>query len=130
MAWARWASAVVAAGIMAVPFLFWTTNPAAFLSGTLVGAFAFGLAVGTRPEPGTSAVAAMTGPDTPPGWSYNPSAWTQRLPIIFLALIGLLVARYLTAYQLGQISGVREPCFPRSEERQVGKEGGNACRSR
>src|SRR3546814_4753199 len=82
MAWARWASAVVAAGIMAVPFLFWTTNPAAFLSDTLVGAFAFGLAVGTRPEPGTSAVAAMTGPDTPPGWSYNPSAWTQRLPII------------------------------------------------
>src|SRR3546814_1174245 len=35
MAWARWASAVVAAGIMAVPFLFWTTNPAAFLSDTL-----------------------------------------------------------------------------------------------
>src|SRR3546814_1230480 len=45
-------------------------------------------------------------------WSYNPSAWTQRLPIIFLALIGLLVARYLTAYQLGQISGVWEPFFP------------------
>src|SRR3546814_15484960 len=40
------------------------------------------------------------------------SAWTQRLPIIFLALIGLLVARYLTAYQLGQISGVWEPFFP------------------
>ncbi|MCF8709676.1 NAD-dependent epimerase/dehydratase family protein [Rhizorhapis sp. SPR117] len=112
MAWARWASAAVAAGIMAVPFLFWTTNPAAFLSDTLVGAFAFGLAVGTRPEPGTSIIAAMTGPDTPPGWSYNPSAWTQRLPIIFLALIGLLVARYLTAYQLGQIDGVWEPFFP------------------
>src|SRR3546814_6202012 len=82
------------------------------LADTLVGACAFGPAVGTRPEPGTSAVAAMTGPDTPPGWSYNPSAWTQRLPIIFLALIGLLVARYLTAYQLGQISGVWEPFFP------------------
>src|SRR3546814_15579015 len=54
----------------------------------------------------------MTGPDTPPGWSYNPSAWTQRLPIIFLALIGVLVARYLTAYQLGQISGAWEPFFP------------------
>src|SRR3546814_1702422 len=95
MAWARWASAVVAAGIMAVPFLFWTTNPAAFLSDTLVGAFAFGLAVGTRPEPGTSAVAAMTGPDTPPGWSSNPSDWKQRLPIIFLATDGLAVQRSL-----------------------------------
>lgn len=112
LAWARWACAAVAAGIMAIPFLFWTTNPAAFLSDTLVGAFAFGLAVGTRPEPGTSVVAAMTGPDIPPGWSYNPSEWTQRLPIILLALIGLLVARYLTAYQLEQVDGVWEPFFP------------------
>lgn len=112
LAWARWASAAVAAGIMAVPFLFWTGNPAAFLSDTLVGAFAFGLAVGTRPEPGTSVVAAMTGPEIPPGWSYNPSAWTQRLPIIFLALIGVLIARYLSAYQLGQIDSVWEPFFP------------------
>lgn len=112
MAWARWASAAVAAGIMAVPFLFWTSNPAAFLSDTLVGAFAFGLAVGTRPEPGPSMVAAMTGPDIPPGWSYNPSGWAQRLPIILFALIGLLVARYLSAYQLGQVSGVWDPFFP------------------
>ncbi len=111
LAWARWASAAVAAGIMAIPFLFWTTNPAAFISDTLVGAFAFGLAVGTRPEPGTSVVASMTGPDIPPGWSYNPSNWTQRIPIIFLALVGLLVARYLTAYQLGQIDGVWDPFF-------------------
>lgn len=110
--WARWASAAVAAGIMAVPFLFWTQNPAAFLSDTLVGALAFGLAVGTRPEPGPSVVASMTGPDVPPGWSYNPSTWTQRIPIIFLALIGLLVSRYLTAYQLGQVDGVWDPFFP------------------
>ncbi len=54
----------------------------------------------------------MTGPEIPPGWSYNPSAWTQRLPIIFLALVGLLIARYLSAYQLGQIDSVWEPFFP------------------
>ncbi|MEW9856965.1 vitamin K epoxide reductase family protein [Novosphingobium sp. M1R2S20] len=112
LTWARWAQAGVAALIMAVPFLFWTENPAAFLSDTLVGAFAFGLAVGTRPEPGPSILASMTGPDVPPGWSYNPSTWTQRIPIIFLALIGLLVARYLTAYQLGHISSVWDPFFP------------------
>ncbi|WP_347302688.1 NAD-dependent epimerase/dehydratase family protein [Croceibacterium sp. TMG7-5b_MA50] len=110
--WARWASAATAAGIMAVPFLFWTENPAAFLSDTLVGAFAFGLAVGTKPEPGPSMVASTTGPDVPPGWSYNPSTWTQRIPIIALALVGLLVSRYLTAYQLGQVSGVWDPFFP------------------
>ena len=112
MTWARWSSAAVGAGIMAVPFLFWTSNPASFLSDTLVGALAFGLAVGTRPEAGPSVVASMTGPDIPPGWSYNPSSWTQRIPIIFLALVGLLVARYLTAYQLGHISGVWDPFFP------------------
>ena len=111
MGWARWGAAAVAAAIMAVPFVFWTTNPAAFISDTLVGAFAFGFAVGTRPDPGPSIVAAMTGPDVPPGWSYNPSAWTQRVPIIFLALVGLLVSRYLTAYQLGQVDGVWDPFF-------------------
>jgi nucleoside-diphosphate-sugar epimerase len=109
--WARWASAATGAAIMAIPFVFWTENPASFLSDTLVGALAFGLAVGTRPEPGPSIVAAMTGPETPAGWSYNPSNWTQRLPIIFLALIGLFVARYLTSYQLGHISGVWDPFF-------------------
>ncbi|MHB9878356.1 NAD-dependent epimerase/dehydratase family protein [Pacificimonas sp. ICDLI1SI03] len=109
--WARWASAGVGAAIMAVPFLFWTENPASYLSDTLVGALAFGLAVGTRPEPGPSMVASMTGPEVPPNWSFNPSAWTQRIPIIFLALIGLLVSRYLTGYQLDHVSGVWDPFF-------------------
>jgi uncharacterized membrane protein len=112
MGWARWAQAGIAALIMAIPFVFWTTNPAAFLSDTLIGALALGFAVGTRPEVGPSAIAAVEGPDIPPGWSYNPSGWAQRIPIIFLALIGLLVARYLTAYQLGQIDGVWDPFFP------------------
>lgn len=111
MTWARWASAGTAAVIMAVPFLFWTSNPAAFLSDTFIGALAFGLAVGTRPEPGPSMAAASSGPDIPPGWTYNPSNWTQRVPIIFLALVGLLVARYLTAYQLEQIDSVWDPFF-------------------
>jgi len=47
----------------------------------------------------------------PPGWSFNPSAWTQRLPIILLALIGLYVSRYLAAYQLGYIPDVWDPFF-------------------
>ena len=111
LGWARWAAAGVAALIMAVPFLFWTHNPAAFLSDTLVGLFAFGLAIGTKPEVGPSPVAAITGPSTPPGWSYNPSTWVQRMPIIVLAVVGLLVSRYLSNYQLEQIDGVWEPFF-------------------
>src|SRR5690606_8201373 len=32
MPWARWGTAALGAALMAVPFLFWTENPAAFLS--------------------------------------------------------------------------------------------------
>ena len=63
------------------------------------------------PSPRVSPLAATTGPDVPPGWGYNPSAWTQRLPIIALALIGLYVSRYLAAYQLGLVDNVWEPFF-------------------
>jgi nucleoside-diphosphate-sugar epimerase len=109
--WARWACAAIGALVMAVPFLFATANGSAYLSDTLVGAMIFGFAVCTKPDPGPSALAVLTGPDTPPGWSYNPSTWTQRLPIIVLALVGLYVSRYLAAYQLGQVPGVWEPFF-------------------
>jgi len=74
-------------------------------------ALIFGFAVCTKPEPGVSAIAALTGPVVPPGCSYNPSKWTQRLPIIALAILGLYVSRYLAAYQLGYIPGVWDPFF-------------------
>ena len=109
--WARWLCAGLGALVMAAPFLFWTANGAAYLSDTLVGGLIFGLAVGTKPEPGPALIARCGGPTIPPGWSYNPSAWTQRLPIIALAIVGLIVARYLAAYQLGAIDGVWEPFF-------------------
>ena len=109
--WARWLCAGIGALVMGVPFLFSTANAAAYLSDTLVGALIFGFAVCTKPEPGPSAMAALTGPEVPPDWSYNPSSWTQRLPIIALAILGLYVSRYLAAYQLGHIPDVWDPFF-------------------
>lgn len=109
--WARWLCAGIGALVMAAPFLFSTVSAAAYLSDTIVGALIFGFAVCTRPEPGTSAIAALTGPAVPPGWSYNPSNWTQRLPIIALAILGLYVSRYLAGYQLGHIPDVWDPFF-------------------
>jgi nucleoside-diphosphate-sugar epimerase len=114
LGWARWLTAAVGVLIMAVPFLFWTENGAAYLSDTLVGGLIFAFAVGSRPEVGPTPLAATTGPYTPPGWSYNPSTWSQRLPIILLAVVGLEVSRYLAAYQLGHVDGVWEPFFPGS----------------
>lgn len=47
----------------------------------------------------------------PPGWSSNPSAWSQRLPIIGIALIGVAVSSYLALFQLGYLETVWEPFF-------------------
>ena len=107
----RWGVAAVAVWIMAAPLVFWTESAAAYLNGTLTGAAIFGLAVCTRPAPGIGTLAATTGPTVPPGWDYSPSAWTQRLPIIALAVLGLLVSRYLAAYQMGHVDSLWEPFF-------------------
>lgn len=109
--WARWLCAGIGAVVMTLPFLWSTANGAAYLSDTLVGALIFGLAVCSKPEPGSSAIAATTGPSIPLGWSYNPSEWSQRVPIIVLALLGLYVSRYLAGYQLGHISHLWDPFF-------------------
>ena len=108
---ARWACAGIGAVVMASPFLVSTAHAAAYLSDTLVGALIIGFAVCTKPEPSFSIVATLTGPAVPPGWSFNPSSWTQRLPIILLAILGLYVSRYLAAYQLGHIPNVWDPFF-------------------
>jgi uncharacterized membrane protein len=47
----------------------------------------------------------------PRGWSYNPSGWRQRLPIVALALVGTAIAAYLSLYQLDVVADVWEPFF-------------------
>ncbi|WP_197422645.1 MULTISPECIES: hypothetical protein [unclassified Phenylobacterium] len=52
-----------------------------------------------------------TATSAPPGWTYSPSTYLQRLPIIVLGAVGFVLARILTAYQLGHVDGVWEPFF-------------------
>ncbi len=47
----------------------------------------------------------------PPGWSYNPSRWGERIPILALALVGFAIASYLAAFQLGLVKDVFDPFF-------------------
>jgi uncharacterized membrane protein len=61
--------------------------------------------------PGMSREGMMDQSTVPPGWTYSPSSWLQRLPIIALGFFGFLIARYLAAYQLGQVGAVWEPFF-------------------
>ncbi len=49
--------------------------------------------------------------DTPAGWVYNPSAWSQRVPIALLALVGFGIAGWLTLFQVGVLPGIWEPFF-------------------
>jgi len=47
----------------------------------------------------------------PPGWDKNPSSWSERLPIVVLALIGFGIATYLALYQWRIFATVWEPFF-------------------
>ncbi|MEQ9812811.1 MAG: vitamin K epoxide reductase family protein [Azospirillaceae bacterium] len=109
--WARWAAAAVGVWLMFAPLAFWVPTAAAYANGTLAGALAIGFAVLIPPTPGVDPVAARTGPTIPPGWEFTPSSWFQRLPIIILAVVGLLISRHMAAYQLGHVETAWEPLF-------------------
>ncbi|MDF1726488.1 MAG: NAD-dependent epimerase/dehydratase family protein [Sulfitobacter sp.] len=108
---ARWVMAGAGALLMASPVLFWAETSGAYINSFLVGSLIAGFAVSMKPIPGVSIAAAETGPSIPPGWSFNPSTWIQRAPVILLAFVGLYVSLYLCAYQLELIDGVWEPFF-------------------
>jgi Vitamin K epoxide reductase family len=44
-------------------------------------------------------------------FGYNPSAWSQRLPICLLALVAFFIAVYMALYQWRLIPGVWDPIF-------------------
>lgn len=49
--------------------------------------------------------------EIPPGWDANPSSWSQRIPIIVLAILGGLTAGWLALYQQEIVDTVWEPFF-------------------
>tara|TARA_R110000823_G_scaffold27609_25_gene80627 strand:- start:48640 stop:51099 length:2460 start_codon:yes stop_codon:yes gene_type:complete len=108
---ARWMTAAVGLWVVSAPLLLWAPTAASYLNGTLVGSMVIGFSVLTRPAPGVSPAAALTGPTIPPGWQYSPSSWFQRLPIIILAFVGFFIAHYLGTYQLEHVDGVWDPFF-------------------
>jgi nucleoside-diphosphate-sugar epimerase len=110
-AWTQWGTTVVGLWLLFAPLVFWTPSDAAYLNDTIVGALAIMFSVLVPMMPGMSHEGMMDASTVPPGWTYSPSSWLQRLPIIALGFFGFLIARYLTAYQLGQIGSVWEPFF-------------------
>lgn len=109
----RWAIASLGLWLLFAPLVFWTAHPAAYANATLVGSLAIAFSVLIPAPPGRAHYDVMLepGPETPPGWSYNPSDWIQRGPIIAMAFLGFFLSRYLAAYQLGHIANPWDPFF-------------------
>jgi uncharacterized membrane protein len=110
---ARWALCFTGIWLLFAPLVLWTSDAAAFANDTLVGALviAFSVLIPMMPSRAHHEVMMTPGPDTPPGWSYNPSDWIQRGPIIAMAFVGFFLSRYLAAYQLGHIPYPWDPFF-------------------
>ncbi|UXN67261.1 NAD-dependent epimerase/dehydratase family protein (plasmid) [Phyllobacterium sp. A18/5-2] len=109
--WLQWITAMVGIWVLFAPLAFWTTSAAAYAVDTLIGMLVVAFAVMIPPTPGVSRRALAADDDQPLGWSYSPSSFTQRIPIIALAFVGLFVSRYLGAFQLGHIDSLWEPFF-------------------
>lgn len=109
--WAQWGNAAIGVWLLFAPLVFWSPSAAVYANDTLVGGLLIAFALLIPMMPGMSHESMMDRCDRPPGWTYSPSSWLQRLPIIALGLFGLLIARWLAAYQLGHSDGVWEPFF-------------------
>jgi hypothetical protein len=110
---ARWGVCAVGLWLLLAPLVFWARGAAAYNNDTLIGALvvAFSVLIPMMPGRAHHQVMMTPGPDTPPGWSYNPSDWVQRGPIIAVAFVGFFLSRYLAAYQLGHTSWAWDPFF-------------------
>lgn len=52
-----------------------------------------------------------------PPFRYNPSAWSQRIPLCLLAGVAFLIAGYMSLYQWRLIDGVWDPFFGEQSKR-------------
>ena len=107
----QWANCTLGLWLFFAPLIFWAPSASVYSNDMLVGALVIAFSVLVPMMPGMSMVGMMDTKVIPPGWTYCPSTASQRLPIVVMGLIGLLISRHLTAYQLGHITGAWEPFF-------------------
>ncbi|HSX10789.1 MAG TPA: vitamin K epoxide reductase family protein, partial [Chlamydiales bacterium] len=106
--WSPWACALVGVWLNFAPLIFWANHPGAYINDTLVGSLVIALSILI---PGIRGRVPDQGPSVPPGWSYNPSSWPQRLPVVVLGTVGWFISRYLASEQLGYIDYAWDPVF-------------------
>jgi uncharacterized membrane protein len=121
---ARWGLCLSGIWLLFAPLVFWTRDPGAYANDTIVGSLVivFSVLIPMMPSRTHHEVMMAPGPDIPPGWSYNPSDWFQRGPIIAMAFVGFFLSRYLAAYQLGHIPYPWDPFFGDGTQRVLDSE--------
>ncbi len=106
--WAPWAVSLVGVWMQLYPLLFKAPTSYEYMNDTVIGLLAILFSLVIPGIPGILDGSIRM----PQGWSYNPSAWSQRLPIAALAFFGWIFTRYMAAFQLGYIHTIYDPLFP------------------
>jgi uncharacterized membrane protein len=121
---ARWGLCLSGIWLLLAPLLFWTRDAGAYANDTIVGSLVivFSVLIPMMPSRTHHEVMMAPGADIPPGWSYNPSDWFERGPIIAMAFVGFFLSRYLAAYQLGHIPYPWDPFFGDGTQRVLDSE--------
>ena len=109
--WAPWATSLVGVWLLFAPLVFWAPTAAAYANDTLLGALVIVFAILAPGMPMAAGMSMEPGVDVPQGWSYNPSSWPQRAPIIALALVGFFLSRQMAAFELGHLTTFGDPFF-------------------
>lgn len=106
--WLPWVLSLVGVWLQFAPLVFWAPTALSYINDTLVGALVIACAILI---PKNDMEESLPGGEIPPGWSYNPSSWWQRIPIISLGFLAWMFARYMAAFQLGYLDAVWDPLF-------------------
>lgn len=103
--WISWLAGAIGFWLILAPVVLHAPTIPAYVIGTLAGMLVVfeGLVVPLSWR--------TPGDEIPAGWSYNPSAWRQRVPVVLLAAASILLAGYLAMFQLGLIDRVWDPVF-------------------
>jgi uncharacterized membrane protein len=109
--WSPWANSMVGLWLIFAPLVFRAPTAAVYVTDTFIGALVVVFAILAPGMPMPAGMSMKAGPDVPAGWSYNPSSWPQRAPIIALALLGFFLSRQMAAFELGHVASLRDPFF-------------------
>lgn len=104
--WSGWALGLVGVWLQLAPLVFWAPTALMYVNDTLIGALAIVLSFHLAKKNEIRGETVIPG-----GWSYNPSAWSHRIPIVGLATLCWFFSRYMAAYQLGYIDSIWDPFF-------------------